>query len=94
MIIQQTKRFEKVVKKLHANQKSDLDNAIKSLMVNPETGELKTGDLAGVRVYKFKMQGQLTLLSYRWLNDVPCLLMLTVGSHENFYRDLKSYLSE
>jgi mRNA-degrading endonuclease YafQ of YafQ-DinJ toxin-antitoxin module len=94
MIIQQTKRFEKTVKKLHPNQKADLDSAIKALMISPDVGELKTGDLAGVRVHKFKMQGQLTLLSYQWLNDIPCLLMLSVGSHENFYRNLKHYLSE
>lgn len=94
MIIQQTKRFEKAVKKLHSNQKADLDSAIKALVFSPDMGELKTGDLAGVRVHKFKMQGQLTLLSYRWLNDIPCLLMLSLGSHENFYRDLKHYVSE
>lgn len=90
MKIRQTNRFQKVVKKLHANQKADLDNAIKQLINNPEIGELK-GDLTGVRVYKFKMQNQLTLLGYRFIDDEPCLLMLSVGSHENFYRDIKSH---
>jgi len=90
MQILQTKRFQKAVKKLHANQKTDLDKAIKQLAINPEIGELKKGDLTGVRVYKFKMQNQLTLLGYRFIDDEPCLLMLSVGSHENFYRDLKS----
>lgn len=91
MKIRQTNRFQKVVKKLHANQKADLDNAIKQLINNPEIGELKKGDLTGVRVYKFKMQNQLTLLGYRFIDDEPCLLMLSVGSHENFYRDIKSH---
>ena len=40
--------------------------------------------------YKFKMQSQLTLLAYRFIEDELCLVMLNVGSHENFYRDLKS----
>lgn len=89
MQIQQTQRFQKAVKKLHRNQKQDLDTAIKTLMQQPEIGEMKKGDLAGVRVYKFKMQNQLTLLAYRLIDDIPCLLMLSLGSHENFYRDLK-----
>ncbi|WP_130537531.1 type II toxin-antitoxin system RelE/ParE family toxin [Thiomicrorhabdus indica] len=89
MKIQQTRRFEKAVKKLHPNQKRELDKAIKALIKQPELGELKKGDLVGVRVYKFKMQNQLTLLAYRIMDDIPCLLMLSQGSHENFYRDLK-----
>jgi len=91
MKILQTNRFQKTVKKLYANQKTDLDNAIKQLINNPEIGELKKGDLTGVRVYKFKMQNQLTLLGYRFIDDEPCLLILSVGSHENFYRDIKSH---
>ena len=90
MKVLQTNRFQKAVKKLHANQKLELDNAIQQLIQNPEIGELKKGDLTGVRVFKFKMQNQLTLLGYRFINDEPCLLMLSVGSHENFYRDLKA----
>lgn len=90
MKITQTKRFAKAVKKLHSNQKSDLDNAIQTMIAEPEIGEMKKGDLSGVRVYKFKMQNQLTLLAYRFIDDEPCLLMLSLGSHENFYRNLKT----
>lgn len=71
--------------KLHPNQKQVLDTAIKQLIQTPDLGELKKGDLAEVRVYKFKIQNQLTLLAYRWINDMPCLLMLlSRGTHENF----------
>lgn len=94
MQVKQTRRFQKAVKKLHTNQKQALDTAIKQLIQTPDLGELKKGDLAEVGVYKFKMQNQLTLLAYRWINDMPCLLMLSLGSHENFYRDLKQEISE
>jgi len=87
--VQQTQRFKKVVKKLHSNEKKALDKAILMLIQQPQLGEMKKGDLTGVRVYKFKMQNQLTLLAYRVINEVPCLLMLSIGTHENFYRDLK-----
>ncbi|MDR9499473.1 MAG: type II toxin-antitoxin system RelE/ParE family toxin [Hydrogenovibrio sp.] len=41
MQIQQTKRFQKALKKLHASQKQDLDNAIKGLMQQPDMGKTK-----------------------------------------------------
>ena len=90
MKIEQTRRFLQTVKKLHSNQKSDLNKVVRMLIKTPEKGELKKGSLAGVRVYKFKMQNQLTLLAYRFIDDVPCLILLSIaiGSHENFYRDL------
>lgn len=83
MQIKQTIAFKKTVKKLYAIQKLELDKAIQTLIQLPEAGELKKGDLEGVRVYKFKMQNQLTLLAYRFIDKTPCLLMLSIGSHEN-----------
>lgn len=90
MIILQTNRFKKAVKKLHPNQKQELDLAVKAIVNNPDLGELKVGDLAGIRVYKFKMVSQLMLLAYQFENDTITLTLLALGSHENFYRDLKS----
>jgi len=81
--------FERVVKKLHANAKRDLDKAIKQLVKNPQAGELKKGDLGGVRVYKFQMVNQLTLLAYQYDELDEKITLLALGSHENFYRDLK-----
>jgi mRNA-degrading endonuclease YafQ of YafQ-DinJ toxin-antitoxin module len=89
MKILQTKIFEKTAKKLHQNAKRDLDTAIRMVVDNPLCGEMKKGDLAGIRVYKFKMVNQLTLLAYRYDDDAVVLTLLVLGSHENFYRDLK-----
>ena len=89
MQIVQFSSFKKTVKKLHANAKQDLDKAIKELMLNPLAGELKKGDLNGVRVYKFRMINQLTLLAYMFDEANESLTLLALGSHENFYRDLK-----
>ena len=89
MKVVQTLMFSKAVKKLRKNQKTDLDNAIKAVMKNPEIGESKVGDLAGVSVYKFKMVKQLTLLAYSYEDQTITLTLLALGSHENFYRDLK-----
>jgi mRNA-degrading endonuclease YafQ of YafQ-DinJ toxin-antitoxin module len=89
MQIDQFSAFGRVVKKLHANAKHDLDNAIKELIKNPAAGDMKKGDLAGIRVYKFQMAKQLTLLAYTYDEPNDCLTLLALGPHENFYRNLK-----
>jgi hypothetical protein len=91
MKVLQTPTFGKAVKKLHVNQKKDLDTAVKALMTDPSIGERKTGDLTGVSVYKFKMVKQLTLLAYNYETKPGTLTLLALGSHENFYRDLKRH---
>jgi len=83
-----TPTFERTVKKLHRQQKAALDEAVRSIASQPDAGENKLGDLAGVKVYKFKMGSLLCLLAYRVL-DANTLKLLMVGQHENFYRDLK-----
>lgn len=88
--ILQTTSFKKAVKKLHANQKADLDIAVRALIENPSLGEQKKGDLSFMRVYKFKMTKQLTLLGYSYEDGAVVLELLTFGSHENFYRDAKT----
>ncbi len=86
----QTPTFKKAVKKLHQNQKKDLDKAIKELADDPHLGEQKKGDLSFLRVYKFKMNKQLTLLGYSYEDGTVTLELMALGSHENFYRDVKS----
>ena len=90
MQVLQTPTFKRQYKKLHQNQKISLDEAIRNIISNPETGELKKGDLSGVRVYKFKMQKQLTLIAYEFLDTKMELILLALGSHENFYSNLKN----
>jgi len=89
MEILQTPTFVRQIKKLHKNQKKDLDNAIKKIVEDPSIGNLKKGDLAGIQVYKFNMVNQLTLLAYEVNEDQIHLVLLALGTHENFYRDLK-----
>lgn len=78
-----TATFVRTTKRLHRSQKAELDEAVRSVLEAPAIGEAKVGDLVGVRVYKFRMSSQLCLLAYRVLDED------SIGSHENFYRDLK-----
>ena len=88
--VRQTRLFEHQKKKLKKNQIQDLDHAVEKIVHNPRIGQQKTGDLSSVWVYKFSMQHQQTLLAYQW--DEASRTLITLGVHENFYRDLKGYL--
>jgi len=90
MKILQTRVFKKSYKKLHSNQKADLDAAIRIIINDPQAGTSKTGDLSDIRVYKFHMIKQMTLLAYTFDDQTITLTLLALGSHENFYRDLKN----
>jgi len=85
--ILQTNVFARAYKKLRANQKDAVDVAVESIIQNPNLGEEKKGDLAGVCVFKFDCVNQLFLLAYEF--DPSTRVLLLVGTHENFYRTLK-----
>jgi len=94
MNILQTNIFKRTIKKLHKNQKKDVYDAIETIMKNPDIGQQKTGDLSGIFIYKFKMIKQLTLLAYSYEDQTITLTLIAIGSHENFYRDIKRYHSQ
>ena len=90
MRILQSRSFERKVKKFNKREKKDLDDQIRKIIDDPAIGSEKKGDLRGVYVHKFKIQVAEYLLAYRFLGEDLELLM--IGPHENYYRDLKSYL--
>jgi mRNA interferase RelE/StbE len=90
MKIYQSRLFEKKVKKMTKAEKEALDREVKSIAENPNIGEEKKGDLKSVFVHKFKLKTSLYLLAYRKAEKDLELVM--IGSHENYYRDLTSYL--
>jgi mRNA interferase RelE/StbE len=85
--IKQMPAFKRAYKKLHSNQRKGVDKAIKAIIADPDLGTEKKGDLAGIFVYKFKVVNQEFLLAYEWQPEER--LLLALGVHENFYRDLK-----
>jgi hypothetical protein len=94
--------FSQYVKKARKPLQLAIEDAVEEVCANPDIGEAKWGDLAGIWVYKFKFQRQEYLIAYRPPPVEPRppsaeveLLMIDfyqVGSHENFYDDLKRYL--
>ena len=90
MKIIQSRSFERKVKRFGKREKKVLDKQIRRILDNPSIGQEKKGDLRGIYVYKFKLQAVQYLLSYRFVGDDLELIM--IGPHENYYRDLKTYL--
>jgi len=87
LIVNQSKLFGRLKKKLHNNQIEAIDDAVQKIIENPEIGELKKGNLQHIRVYKFKVLHQEMLLAYT--ESKKEILLMAFGTHENFYRDLK-----
>lgn len=83
----QANAFLRAYKKLHNNQKEAVDQAVADILRDPVIGEAKKGDLTGVYVHKFDCVNQLFLLAYEY--DPTTRILLLVGTHENFYRNLK-----
>jgi mRNA-degrading endonuclease RelE of RelBE toxin-antitoxin system len=90
MKIFQSRSFERKVKKFSKREKKKLDEEIRKIVDNPSIGSEKKGDLRGVFVHKFNIQTSHYLLAYRFSGENLELIM--IGPHENYYRDLKSYL--
>ena len=78
--------------KKHSTDKLQLqiDNQVKKIIDNPKIGQLKQGDLKGIRVYKFKYKTQQYLLSYESSRDL--LYLYFIDSHENYYKKHKNYM--
>jgi mRNA interferase RelE/StbE len=85
--LEQKPAFKRAYKKLHANQRDAVHQAIRVVLADPAVGQEKKGDLAGVFVYKFDCVNQQFLLAYQ--SSATKRILLAVGPHENFYRDLK-----
>jgi mRNA-degrading endonuclease RelE of RelBE toxin-antitoxin system len=97
MKIQQNYRkpFAQFVKKQSKPFQAAIEDEVLRISENPELGELKVGDLAGIRVYKFKFNRQEYLIAYSHQTETVELLLIDlykIGTHENFYAELKKYL--
>ncbi len=89
MIVSIYARLQRVIKKLDKSEKKALEGSILLITAKPKIGFLKTGDLAGTRVYKYSFYHKLILLAYVLSLDEKHLVLIGYGCHENSYRDLK-----
>ena len=93
------KPFAHFVKKATKFLQLAISDAVEDICAQPDIGELKVGEIAGIRVHKFKLNRQEYLIAYKYLNndkfnEIEFINFYKVGSHENFYTDLKKYLRQ
>lgn len=96
--------FKQFVKKAHRPLQLAIEDEVERVCENPAIGEPKKGDLAGIFVHKFKFNRQEYLIAYRppaegQLGDASLIAFMVIdfyklGSHENFYDELKRYIRE
>lgn len=91
-----SKPFKNAFKKLGKQSPpivSKITEAIDSVRTNPNIGGLKQGDLKGVRCLDFYHQGANYELAYELEatmdGSTHVVLLLLVGTRENFYKELK-----
>lgn len=85
-------RYNRLKKRFPPLIRKKLSEAEDQIAANPSIGEEKSGDLKGIRVYKFKVFDQEILLAYQVDKYKKEVIFAAAGGHENFYRDLKGYL--
>ncbi len=84
--------FRKFIKKQSRGLQLAIEDETEVIISNPYIGEAKKGDLSGFRVHKFVFQKQEYLITYKIQKD--CIIFYLIGTHENFYRELKRYIKE
>lgn len=84
--------FKKFVKKQTRSFQLVIEDEVEKIIITPDIGETKKGDLTGFRVHKFAHREQKFLIAYRSQNED--IVFFKIGPHENFYRELKKYLRE
>jgi mRNA interferase RelE/StbE len=85
----QMRRFARQYKKLNDKNAKDVDEAVVKISKMPALGQKKKGDLSKLWVFKFKSNNQLFLLGYTLEDELRLIYLESIGSHENFYRDIK-----
>lgn len=87
--VYESRRFEKALAKLSVKHLKIVDDEVERIIKNPAICDQKKGDLDYLRVHKFRIDNQLFLLGYAWLDGRVELYLLQLGVHENFYQEAK-----
>lgn len=91
MKLVQTPSFARKYKKLPKKIVAAVDDAIRQIAQDTKLGEMKHGDLGSIRIMKIKSGQDKILIAYAELG-LDTVELIDMGSHENFYRDLKRKL--
>lgn len=81
--------FRRFVKRQPVPLQLAIQDEVDRIGENPGIGEKKKDNLTGFQVHKFRFHQQEYLIAYEIVK--ANLIYIMIGTHENFYRDLKKY---
>ncbi|MDR2868831.1 MAG: type II toxin-antitoxin system RelE/ParE family toxin [Deferribacteraceae bacterium] len=88
--ISYSKASEKYFKKIRdRNLLAAFKAAIDKIKDNPEIGTQKIGDLHGIYGYDVMLNSINYELAYRFYEEKRLVVIILVGTRENFYKELK-----
>ncbi|MCP4271257.1 MAG: type II toxin-antitoxin system RelE/ParE family toxin [Gammaproteobacteria bacterium] len=88
--VYETNRFASALAKLSSSNQCLVEDEIDTIIAEPLIGEQKKGDLNHLWVHKFKIENQEWLLGYNWNKKAFTIHLLQLGSHENYYKDVRN----
>lgn len=91
--VESVPKVNRLKRKLTPNLQRTINAEVDKIAQDPYGGERKTGDLSNVFIHKFKHYTLQLLIGYTINEKERKITILAIGPHENFYRDLKRYLS-
>lgn len=92
--VELTKRALKQLKSYPSAAKA-VDQALKRLETEPESGHLLTGSLVGFRSLEINVKGSGAFrVAYVFYEDEGVCLVFAVGPHEGFYERLKRQVGD
>ncbi len=95
-VLQYMKSAEKYFKKIREKGlKTAFRTALQTIAENPYAGKSKTGDLSGVYGYDvYYNKTNYEIAYYIYEDGEKAVVVIMVGTRENFYDELKRYLNK
>ena len=80
--VYESRRFTKALDKLSESHLVIVEDEIEKIIIDPEIGTQKRGDLSHLWVHKFKIGRLEVLLGYSWFESKLELYLLNKSSHD------------
>ena len=99
MKINYKRPFAHFVKKANQPFQLAIEDRVIEICKNPNLGEQKLGDLQSIFIFKFRFNKQEYLIAYKFSKcdgkiNLIWINFYQIGSHENFYTELKRFLRQ
>lgn len=86
-----TRTANKAQRKFEKPLRERVKQALLDIMTNPkQQGERLSQPLTMVYSHHFQYQGTAFRIAYQYTEEAGCVIVLLIGTHENFYKRVKN----